>query len=89
MEQYRETFEGETSVMKPTILVNNNIKYLRAKAGFSQKELAEKVGCSRESIQKIEKNNMIPSLELAHNIAVSLGVNEEEIFVFEPIQAAN
>lgn len=75
--------------MKPTILVNNKIKYLRAKAGFSQKELAEKVGCSRESIQKIEKNNMIPSVELAHNIAVSLGVNEKDIFMFEPMQAAN
>lgn len=61
----------------------NKIKELREKLGFTQKELGEKVGVSRQAINAIETGKFDPSIWLAYDLASFFGSNIEEIFDFE------
>lgn len=54
----------------------------RAKLDMTQEELADKVGCSRQTIISIEKNRYTPSVELALKIAMVLQVKLDELFYF-------
>lgn len=56
------------------------LKEYRENAGFTQKELAEKVGVRRETIVHLEKNKYNPSLELALEIAQIFEVPVETLF---------
>lgn len=47
----------------------SKLKYLRQSAGWTQEELAKKVGVSRQTITSIENNKMIPSITLYIAIA--------------------
>jgi putative transcriptional regulator len=47
---------------------------------MTQKELAEKVGVSRQTIGSMEKGNYSPSLLLALKIAHALDYSVDEIF---------
>lgn len=68
---------------KPTI--SNNIRRLRFDHDeMTQKELAEKVGVTRQTIVAIEKAKYSPSLELAFLIAHAFNRPLEEVFTFEP-----
>ncbi len=64
--------------------ISNNIRRLRFDANeMTQKELADKVGVTRQTIVAIEKANYSPSLELAFLIARVFGKSLEEIFTFD------
>ena len=64
--------------------VGNAIRRLRFDHNeMTQKELAEKVGVTRQTIVAIEKANYSPSLELAFLIAGVFGKPLEEVFFFE------
>ena len=52
---------------------------------MTQKELAEKVGVTRQTIIAIEQAKYSPSLELAFQIAAVFGVPLGEVFVYEPV----
>jgi len=60
--------------------VVNNIKELRLKLGFTQEELAKKVGVSRQSIISIEQERYIPSLPLALKFSKFFHCPADEIF---------
>jgi putative transcriptional regulator len=45
--------------------MKNSIKVERAKNDFTQADLAEKVGVSRQTINSIEKGRFVPSTILA------------------------
>jgi len=60
--------------------MRNRIKHYRKHLGISQKELAEKVGVSRQTINITEKGTQNPSLELAFNIAHVFHSNIENVF---------
>ena len=60
--------------------MKNRIKELRAEQKWSQADLAEKVGVSRQAINAIEKGKHDPSLALAFNIADIFGQKIEDIF---------
>lgn len=65
-------------------LINNNIRKLRfAHDEMTQKELAEKVGVTRQTIVAIENAKYSPSLELAFRIARVFNLTVEEVFTFE------
>jgi len=49
--------------------IGNRISELRKAKGWSQGELANKVNASREAIGKYERNEAVPSVETAKNIA--------------------
>lgn len=51
-----------------------NIKRYRMMMGFSQTELAKRVGVSKTSISNIERAEQSPSLELFCKIAVNLNM---------------
>ncbi|NVE95265.1 helix-turn-helix transcriptional regulator [Erythrobacter sp. HA6-11] len=60
--------------------MNNRLKVLRAERDWSQQDLADRLGVSRQSVNAIEKGRYDPSLPLAFNIAEVFGLAIEEIF---------
>jgi putative transcriptional regulator len=65
--------------------VSNEIRKLRfLQAEMTQKELADKVGVTRQTIVAIEKERYSPTLDLAFRIAYVFGLPLEEVFAFEP-----
>ena len=50
-------------------MIWNRIKVLRAERDWTQADLADKVGISRQAVISIEKYKYTPSLELAFKIA--------------------
>ncbi|KHF29441.1 anaerobic benzoate catabolism transcriptional regulator [Anoxybacillus sp. BCO1] len=63
--------------------LSNRINVLRAERKMTQKDLAEKIGVSRQTIISIEKGNYTPSLILAFEIANAFGVDINDVFQFE------
>lgn len=62
-------------------LIRNRIKVLRAEHNWTQAELADKVGISRQAVISIEKYKYTPSLELAFKIAQAFGVSIDKVFI--------
>jgi putative transcriptional regulator len=60
--------------------VKNRLKELRAEQKWSQAELAEKLGVSRQTINAIETEKYDPSLPLAFKISHLLKQPIERIF---------
>lgn len=60
--------------------MNNRLKVLRAERDWSQADLAERLGVSRQSVNAIETGKYDPSLPLAFRIADLFGMAIEEIF---------
>lgn len=66
-------------------LVTNNIRKLRFYHDeMTQKELADKVGVTRQTIVAIENAKYSPSLELAFRIALVFDSPLEEVFSYDP-----
>lgn len=63
--------------------IANRVKELRTERGWTQQQLAEGVGVSRQSINSIERNRYVPSLELALTFARVFGTMTDEIFTLE------
>lgn len=64
--------------------ISNNIRKLRFFHNeMTQKELADKVGVTRQTIVAIENAKYSPSLELAFRIALVFGTPLEEVFSYE------
>lgn len=63
--------------------VRNRVKTLRAERGWTQAQLGERVGVSRQSINSIERNRYVPSLALALKFARVFDCPAEEIFTLE------
>lgn len=63
--------------------MKNSIKIERARHHFTQGDLAEKVGVSRQTINSIETKKYIPSTVLALKIAKVFQIPFEELFQLE------
>jgi len=63
--------------------MKNTIKVERAKKNWTQGDLAEKIGISRQSVNSIETGKFIPSTVLALKMAKVFGANVESIFQLE------
>jgi putative transcriptional regulator len=61
----------------------NRVKDLRTARDWTQEDLAKAVGVSRQSINSIERNRYVPSLQLALTFARVFGCSTEEIFTLE------
>ncbi len=61
----------------------SRMKELRARYGYTQENLAAKVGVCRETIVFLEHGKYNPSLKLAHKIAKALHTKIDELFVFD------
>ncbi|MEE4153320.1 MAG: helix-turn-helix transcriptional regulator [Erythrobacter sp.] len=60
--------------------MKNRLKVLRAERDWSQQDLADRLGVSRQSVNAIEKGRYDPSLPLAFRIAEVFGLAIEQIF---------
>ena len=64
--------------------IQNRIRRLRFdRDEMTQQELAERAGCTRQTIIAVEQGKYVPSLELAYKIARALNVHLEEVFQYE------
>lgn len=63
--------------------VHNRVKELRVHRGWTQQQLADAVGVSRQSINSIERNRYVPSLVLALTFSRVFGTSTDEIFTLE------
>ena len=61
--------------------LENKVKALRVANGdLTQQQLADAIGCSRQTIHSIESGKFVPSVELALKIARTLNVKVEDLF---------
>lgn len=63
--------------------IQNRIRELRTVRGWTQEQLAGAVGVSRQSINSIERDRYVPSLELALTFARIFQCATDEIFRLE------
>ena len=63
--------------------IRNRVKELRTERGWTQQQLAEAVRVSRQSINSIERDRYVPSLQLALTFAHVFGCSTDDIFVLE------
>lgn len=68
--------------MNNTLILKNNLKEVRNKKGFSQAQLADLVGVSRNTISSIETGQFNPTAKLALVLCVALDKKFEDIFYF-------
>jgi len=61
--------------------MRNRLKVLRAERDWSQLDLADRLGVSRQSVNAIETGKYDPSLPLAFRIADLFGLTIEDIFL--------
>ena len=67
----------------PEAKIANRIRRLRFDHDeMTQQELAERVGCTRQTIIALEAGKYVPSLALAFRIASTFGVTIEEVFQY-------
>ncbi len=68
--------------------MKNRLRVLRAEYDWTQEDLAEKLGVSRQAIIAIEKEKYDPSLTLAFKIARLFRLSIEQIFLYQDSQKA-
>ncbi len=63
--------------------MKNRISELRRANDWTQEELADRVGVTRQTIISLENGRYNASLMLAHKLAVCFQTTIEELFLFE------
>lgn len=56
------------------------IKYYREQKGYTQEQLADKLGITKGYISRVENNKERPNLEFLANVADALGVHVKDFF---------
>ena len=64
--------------------MKNRLRVLRAELDWSQADLAQRLGVSRQTVNAIETGKYDPSLPLAFSLAHTFKRRIEEIFEAEP-----
>ena len=59
------------------------MRVLRAEKDWTQAQLADLIGVSRQAVIAVENGKYDPALPLAFRIARAFGKNVEEVFVWE------
>ncbi|MBQ0009924.1 MAG: helix-turn-helix transcriptional regulator [Ruminococcus sp.] len=65
------------------LILHNRLKEARAEKGYSQKELADQIGVSRNTISSIETGQFCPTAKLAMILCYALDKKFEELFYLE------
>ena len=63
--------------------MRNRLRVLRAERNWSQLDLAERLGVSRQTVNALENGRYDPSLPLAFRIARLFGLRIEDVFLYE------
>lgn len=68
----------------PKATIRNSIRHLRFAHGeMTQQEIADRAGCTRQTILLLEQERYVPSLVLAIRIARIFGKPVDEVFTLE------
>ena len=68
--------------MDEKLVLKNRLKEARTDKGFSQQQLADLVGVSRNTISSIETGQFNPTAKLALILCIALDKKFEELFYF-------
>lgn len=68
--------------MNEKLVLKNHLKEVRKTNHFTQQELADLVGVSRNTISSIETGQYNPNAKLALILCIALEVKFEELFYF-------
>lgn len=68
--------------MDEKLVLKNRLKEARSERGFSQQQLADLVGVSRNTISSIETGQFNPTAKLALILCIALDKKFEELFYF-------
>lgn len=60
--------------------MKNRIRVLRAERNWTQADLAERIGVSRNAVNSIENGRFDPSLPMAYRFSDVFGLPVEDIF---------
>ena len=63
--------------------MNNRLKVLRAERDWTQSDLANELGVSRQTVNAIEKEKFDPSLPLAFKISRLFDLPIEQVFQYD------
>lgn len=63
-------------------MIKNNVRKFRQERKYSQKQLAEMVHVSRQTIISVESGRYQPTLELSFKLARAFEKNVEEVFIY-------
>ncbi len=69
--------------MDDKLILKNRLKVARAEKNFSQGELAQMIGVSRNTISSIETGQFNPTAKLALILCIALDKKFEELFYFD------
>lgn len=69
--------------MNSHLKLKNKLKEYRQKAGFTQTQLAELVGSSKNTISSIETGQFCPTAYLAALLCIALECKFEDLFYFD------
>lgn len=67
---------------KMTTIIASNLKKIRAKRDLTQAEVADRAGLHPNSYAKIERGEVMPSLDTLEKIATTLKVKSSDILPF-------
>ncbi len=65
------------------LILKNHLKEVRTEKGFSQSQLADLVGVSRNTISSIETGQFNPTAKLALILCIALDKKFEDLFYFD------
>ena len=63
-------------------MIKNQVRKFRQEKQYSQKQLAEIVHVSRQTIISVESGRYQPTLELSFRLARAFRKNVEEVFIY-------
>jgi transcriptional regulator with XRE-family HTH domain len=78
------------SVQRRRLSFGAVVRAKRKSLGLSQEKLAEKAGCDRQSINRVENAAYSPSLDRVFKLADALGMSLSDLFVeFDRVDATS
>lgn len=69
--------------MNKQLILKNRLKEARSELGYSQTQLAELTGVSRNTISSIETGQFNPTAKLALILCIALNKKFEDLFYFD------
>lgn len=66
--------------------MNNKLEEYRIKKSWTQQEMADKVGVSRQTIISLEKGHYNPSILLAYRLARLFKLRIEDLFLLSEME---
>jgi putative transcriptional regulator len=69
--------------------MENKLEEFRAQKGWTQQELSERVGVTRQTIISLERGRYNPSIQLAFRLAREFEVKIEDLFIYSDEEDCN